>query len=161
MGVKSPFHSLTGLLSANALWMLIATGAFRPVASFSLRLSAALSLYNSLQESLGMSDQAGKNTGRAISDLSQSAKSAFGLGMAALIMTIFGFVWLGWGFSVSGALQCTRSSAPQVSRRGCCELCQKWRNIPMALIYLVWGLSVIADCVAYPRLCEETTTRQP
>lgn len=47
-----------------------------------------------------MSDQAG-NTGRGITDPSQPAKSAFGLGMAALIMTIFGFVWLGWGFSVS------------------------------------------------------------
>jgi hypothetical protein len=34
-------------------------------------------------------------------DPSQPAGSAFGLGMAAVIMTVFGFVWFGWGFSVS------------------------------------------------------------
>jgi hypothetical protein len=38
-----------------------------------------------------------------LADASQPALSAFGFSAAALIMTIFGFVWLGWGFSVSTA----------------------------------------------------------
>jgi hypothetical protein len=38
-----------------------------------------------------------------LADPSQPALSAFGFSAAALIMTIFGFVWLGWGFSVSSA----------------------------------------------------------
>lgn len=37
---------------------------------------------------------------RGLADSSQPAAAAFGLAMAALIMTIFGFTWLGWGFSV-------------------------------------------------------------
>jgi hypothetical protein len=44
-----------------------------------------------------------RNAARSITDPSQPAESAFALGVAALIKTIFGFVWLGWGFSVSTA----------------------------------------------------------
>jgi hypothetical protein len=36
-------------------------------------------------------------------DPAQPGASVFGLAMAALIMTVFGFVWLGWGFSVDRA----------------------------------------------------------
>src|ERR1700674_2366155 len=49
-----------------------------------------------------MSDPSGSAV-RALVDRSQPAASAIGLSMAALIMNIFGFVWLGWGFSVSQA----------------------------------------------------------
>ena len=49
----------------------------------------------------GMSESL--NTSRSLTDSSHPAESAFGLGMAALIMAIFGFIWLGWGFSVSSA----------------------------------------------------------
>jgi hypothetical protein len=49
-----------------------------------------------------MSDPSGSVL-RALVDRSQPAASAIGLSSAALIMTIFGFVWLGWGFSVSQA----------------------------------------------------------
>lgn len=49
-----------------------------------------------------MSDPRGISS-RGLADPTQPAASAFGLGMAALIMTIFGFVWLGWGFSASSA----------------------------------------------------------
>jgi hypothetical protein len=49
-----------------------------------------------------MSDPSGSAV-RALVDRSQPAASAIGLSMAAVIMTIFGFVWLGWGFSVSKA----------------------------------------------------------
>jgi hypothetical protein len=34
-------------------------------------------------------------------DRSRQAGAAFGLGIGALIMTTFGFVWLGWGFSAA------------------------------------------------------------
>jgi hypothetical protein len=38
-----------------------------------------------------------------LADPLQPAASAFGLALAALIMTIFGFIWMGWGFSASAA----------------------------------------------------------
>jgi hypothetical protein len=47
-----------------------------------------------------MSDQSG-NAAHGLVDPAQPQASALGLGMAAVIMTIFGFIWLGWGFSVS------------------------------------------------------------
>jgi hypothetical protein len=40
---------------------------------------------------------------RNLVDPSQPGAAVFGLGMAALIMTVFGFVWFGWGFSVAPA----------------------------------------------------------
>lgn len=45
-----------------------------------------------------MIDQSG-SAEPGLSAPSQPAVAALGLGMAALIMTIFGFTWLGWGFS--------------------------------------------------------------
>jgi hypothetical protein len=42
------------------------------------------------------------SSARGLADPSQPA-AAFGLALAALIMTIFGFIWLGWGFSASAA----------------------------------------------------------
>jgi hypothetical protein len=45
-----------------------------------------------------MSDQSGSAERDPLAP-SQPAAAVFGLGMAALIMTIFGFTWLGWGFS--------------------------------------------------------------
>jgi hypothetical protein len=49
-------------------------------------------------------------------DPSQPGVSVFGLAMAALIMTVFGFVWLGWGFSVDRAFTdfSTNRSAPAI-----------------------------------------------
>src|SRR5271169_4371632 len=44
------------------------------------------------------------NPARGLIDHSQPAVSAFGLGMGALIMAVFGFIWLGWGLSVSRLL---------------------------------------------------------
>ena len=49
-----------------------------------------------------MGDQSGNSDPR-LADPSQPGASAFGLGTGALLMTVFGFVWLGWGFSVSQA----------------------------------------------------------
>ncbi len=49
-----------------------------------------------------MSDPSGSAV-RALVDPSQPVASAIGLSMAAIIMTIFGFIWLGWGLSVSKA----------------------------------------------------------
>jgi hypothetical protein len=54
-----------------------------------------------------MSDQS-SNTERGVADPSQPAIAAFGLGMAALIMTILGFTWLGWGFSADAAFTVTQ-----------------------------------------------------
>jgi hypothetical protein len=65
-------------------------------------------IYNPLAKSQSegepksMTDQP-DHTGLGLADPSQPAASAFGLGLAALSMTIFGFVWLGWGFSVCAA----------------------------------------------------------
>ncbi len=41
-------------------------------------------------------------------ETAQAAGAAFGLGMGALIMTIFGFTWLGWGFSAVETFTVTR-----------------------------------------------------
>jgi hypothetical protein len=38
-----------------------------------------------------------------LADPSHPEASAFGLALAALIMAVFGFIWLGWGFSASTA----------------------------------------------------------
>ena len=46
-----------------------------------------------------MPDEATSNGG--LVDPSNAPGTAFGLAMAAIIMTIFGFIWLGWGFSAS------------------------------------------------------------
>jgi hypothetical protein len=45
-----------------------------------------------------MSDSS-SNLGLGLADRLQPASSAFGLGVAALFMAFFGFVWFGWGFS--------------------------------------------------------------
>jgi hypothetical protein len=81
-----------------------------------------------------MSDQRGINT-RGIADPTQPAGSAFGLGMAALIMTIFGFVWLGWGFSVSSAFTQFSSGAVLPATR--------WLSFYAVFICLL-GLSIRA-----------------
>jgi hypothetical protein len=81
------------------------------------------------EELAGMSDES-LETDRCLIDSSPPAESAFGIGMAALIMTIFGFIWLGWGFSVSSAF--TNFSY------GSLALALRWLSFYGAFVGVVW-----------------------
>jgi hypothetical protein len=70
-----------------------------------------------------------------LADPSRPAASAFGLSMAALFMTIFGFVWLGWGFSVSPAFTDFSSSRTPPAAR--------WITFYVAFLVLL-ALSIAA-----------------
>jgi hypothetical protein len=84
------------------------------------------------------------NAVRGMADPSRPAASAFGLSVAALIMTIFGFVWLGWGFSASQAFTDFSSSRMPPAAR--------WISFYVAfLVLLVWSFGALRKAKARMR----------